>query len=212
MVVLPVLFRATRHALRVLQIFRATRHAPRAAFFLLCLLLPLHSFAAEPARYQRSVEKYTVPDVVLTNQNGEKVRLKALLESGEPVAVDFIYATCTTICPILSAGYANLQRKLGTETARVHLVSITIDPENDTPAILKDYLAKYSAKPGWDFLTGSRRDIDRVMTAFDAYFRDKMDHKPLTFIRSPKDGSWIRLYGLLSGIDFVDEYKKAGNL
>jgi protein SCO1/2 len=191
---------------------RATRHAPRATFllFLLLLALPCQSFA-EPARYQRSVESYTIPDVVLTNQDGDKVRLKALLESGDPVAVDFIYATCTTICPILSAGYANLQRKLGSETQKVHLVSITIDPENDTPPVLKEYLGKYSAKPGWTFLTGSRRDIERVMTAFDAYFRDKMDHKPLTFIRSPKDGQWIRLYGLLSGIDFVDEYKLAGN-
>jgi len=178
-----------------------------------CLLLQtaIAGFAAEPERYQRSVEKYTIPDVVLTNQDGNKIRLKALLESEQPVAVDFIYATCTTICPILSAGYANLQRKLGTDSAKVHLVSITIDPENDTPPILKEYLEKYQARPGWDFLTGSRRDIDRVMTAFDAYFRNKMDHKPLTFIRSPKDGSWIRLYGLMSGIDFMDEYQKAGN-
>jgi len=180
---------------------------------ILMILLPLSAaFAEEPARYQRSVENYVIPDVVLTNQDGKKVRFKALLESDRPVAVDFIYATCTTICPILSAGYANLQRKLGADSAKVHLVSITIDPENDTPAILKEYLARYSAKPGWDFLTGSRRDIDRVMTAFDAYFRDKMDHKPLTFIRSPKDGSWIRLYGLMSGIDFLDEYQKAANL
>jgi protein SCO1/2 len=174
--------------------------------------LAANAVAAEPARYQRSVESYAIPDVVLTNQDGEKVRFKKLLESGQPVAVDFIYATCTTICPILSAGYANLQRKLGSETTKVHLVSITIDPENDTPPILKEYLAKYSAKPGWDFFTGSRRDIDRVMTAFDAYFRDKMDHKPLTFIRSPKDGKWIRLYGLMSGIDFLDEYQKASEL
>ena len=178
-----------------------------------CLLLQtvIAGFAAEPERYQRSVEKYTIPAVVLTTQDGNKIRLKALLESEQPVAVDFIYATCTTICPILSAGYANLQRKLGTDSAKVHLVSITIDPENDTPPILKEYLEKYQARPGWDFLTGSRRDIDRVMTAFDAYFRNKMDHKPLTFIRSPKDGSWIRLYGLMSGIDFMDEYQKAGN-
>jgi len=177
-----------------------------------CLLLQtaIAGFAAEPERYQRSIEKYTIPDVVLIDQDGNKVRLKKLLEAEQPVAVDFIYATCTTICPILSAGYANLQRKLGTETTKVNLVSITIDPENDTPALLKEYLGKYQAKPGWEFLTGSRADIDRVMKAFDAYFRDKMDHKPLTFIRSPKDGSWIRLYGLMSGVDFLEEYQKAG--
>lgn len=176
------------------------------------LLFAVVATAAEPERYTRTVEQYAIPDVVLINQDGEKVRFKKLLESEQPVVVDFIYGTCTTICPILSAGYANLQRKLGTDTTKVRLVSITIDPEYDTPAILKEYLARYQAKPGWDFLTGSRRDIDRVMNAFDAYFRDKMDHKPLTFIRSPKDGKWIRLYGLLSGVDFLDEYKKAGLL
>jgi len=75
---------------------------------------------------------------------------------------------------------------------------------------MKDYLKKYKAKPGWSFLTGSRRDIERVMTAFDAFFRDKMSHEPLTFIRSPQDGKWIRLFGLLSGRDFINEYQKAG--
>ena len=188
------------------------RRSFRPLVLICCLLLQTASvgFAAEPERYQRTIEKYTIPDVVLIDQDGNKVRLKKLLEAEQPVAVDFIYATCTTICPILSAGYANLQRKLGTETTKVNLVSITIDPENDTPALLKEYLGKYQAKPGWEFLTGSRADIDRVMKAFDAYFRDKMDHKPLTFIRSPKDGSWIRLYGLMSGVDFLEEYQKAG--
>jgi protein SCO1/2 len=161
--------------------------------------------------YKRTVEKYSVPDVILTNQFGKKVRLKTVLESGKPVAVDFIYATCTTICPVLSAGYANLQRKLGNDSSKIQLVSITIDPENDTPLLLKEYLLRYQARPGWEFLTGSRKDIDRVMRSFDAYFRDKMDHKPLTFIRA-KDGSWIRLYGLISSSEFMQELKKAGIL
>lgn len=187
-----------------------SRLIPSLALLLLLLLAAAPAFAAEPERYQRSVVRYTIPDVVLVNQDGRKVRLKKLLETDRPVAVDFIYATCTTICPILSAGYANLQNKLGGDSASVQLVSITIDPENDSPPTLKEYLSRYSAKPGWEFLTGSRRDIDRVMHAFDSYFRDKMDHKPLTFIRSPKDGSWIRLYGLMSGFDFLDEYQKAG--
>jgi protein SCO1/2 len=179
------------------------------AIFVLALSVPCLS--ADPPRYERSVETYVIPDVVLINQDGKRVRLKELLETDKRVVLDFIYGTCTTICPILSAGYAHLQRKLGKETESVRLVSITIDPENDSPAVLKEYLAKYQAKPGWDFLTGSRNDIERVMTAFDAYFRDKMNHQPLTFIRSPKDGKWIRLYGLMSGIDFLDEYNKAGS-
>jgi protein SCO1/2 len=166
--------------------------------------------SASQQKYQRSVENYVMPDVVMINQDGERVRLKKLLESDKPVLVDFIYGTCTTICPVLSAGFSNLQRKLGPEMDKVHLVSITIDPENDTPQILKDYLGRYRAKPGWDFLTGSRQDVNRVMNAFDSFFRDKMDHKPLTFIRSPEDGKWVRLYGLMSGKDFLAECEKVG--
>jgi protein SCO1/2 len=172
--------------------------------------LPAGTARAESPTYKRTVENYVMPDVTLVNQDGKKVRFKSIMESDRPVVVDFIYGTCTTICPVLSAGYANLQRKLGKDSTRVHLVSISIDPENDTPKVLKEYLARYRAKPGWDFYTGSRKDIDRVMNAFNSYFRNKMDHKPLTFIRSPGDGKWIRLYGLISSSEFMEECRKAG--
>lgn len=165
---------------------------------------------AGAVKYKRSVESVTIPDVVLVNQQGDKVRLKSLLETDQPVLVDFIYATCTTICPILSAGFANLQRELGPEAAKVRLVSFTIDPEHDTPGIMQEYLDRYQAQPGWDFLTGSRQDIDRVMKAFNAYFRSKMDHQPLSFIRSQEDGKWIRLYGLMSSSDLMKEFQQTG--
>ncbi len=186
----------------------------------LCRFLPLllaTAFAfpagrseAAPHKYHRSVESYKAPDVVLVNQDGKKVSLKTLLETDKPVVVDFIYATCTTICPVLSAGFASLQRRLGPDCGKVQLVSITIDPENDTPQVMKQYLERYRAKPGWQFLTGSRDDIDDVMEAFNAYFPNKMTHLPLNFIRSSVDGKWIRLFGFMSSRDFLAECRKAG--
>jgi len=161
--------------------------------------------------YQRSVEQYVVPDVVLVDQNGAKVRLKDLLQTDKPVVLDFIFGTCTTICPILSAGYVNVQNKLGPDSQAVRLVSISIDPEHDTPKVLKEYLKRYRAKQGWDFLTGSREDIDKVMTAFGAYIQNKMSHYPLTLIRSPHDGTWIRLFGLMSTAEFMNEVQKVNN-
>ena len=181
-----------------------------------CVVVLLLLISAVPAiaggqKYERSVENYMVPDVTLINQDGQRVRIKSVIESSEkPVIVDFIYGTCTTICPVLSAGFTNLQRKLGADSDKVHLISITIDPENDTPQVMKEYLERYQAKPGWDFLTGSRKDIDRVMNAFDAYFSDKMDHQPLTFIHSPHEKKWIRLYGLMGSRDFMNECQKVG--
>ncbi|HEY6871202.1 MAG TPA: SCO family protein [Geobacteraceae bacterium] len=156
-----------------------------------------------------SAASYTVPDVVLVNQDGAKVRLKSYIETNQPVVLDFVYATCTTICPILSAGFASLQNRLGPDARKARLVSITIDPEHDTPKVMKEYLKRYHAKPGWDFLTGTREDIDRVMRAFDAYVPDKMLHHQLTLIRSPRDGRWTRIKGLVSGAELLEEYAKA---
>jgi len=174
--------------------------------FALLPSLPNGSAWAE-TKYLRSVEHYQVPDVWLVNQDGKKVNLKTLTEQGEPVVIDFIYGTCTTICPVLSAGFSSFQRKLGAQSGKVRLISITIDPEHDTPRVMKDYLSRYRAKPGWDFLTGSRSDIDRVMKAFNAYIPDKMSHYPINLLRSPKDGSWVRLFGLLSSREFMHEYE-----
>lgn len=160
--------------------------------------------------YKRTIENYTVPDVVLVNQDGHKVHLKTYLRSDKPVIVDFIFGTCTTICPVLSASFVNLQQKLGPNAQKVNLVSISIDPENDSPKVLKEYLKRYRAKPGWDFFTGSRKDIDSVMRAFNAYIPNKMSHFPLTLIRSPGDGTWVRIFGLMSSSEFMGEYQKVG--
>jgi protein SCO1/2 len=176
---------------------------------LITLILHANIASAGEIKYKRSIESYTVPDVVLVNQEGAKVRFKGYIETDKPVILDFIYGTCTTICPVLSAGYSNLQRKLGPDIRKVRLVSITIDPENDTPKIMKEYLARYRARPGWDFLTGSRADIDIVMRAFDAYIPDKMSHYQLTLIRSPKNGQWTRIKELISGSDLLAECKEA---
>jgi len=176
----------------------------------LTLIFMTAGVRAEDKPYGRSVEKYTLPEVTLINQDGAKVRLKDVLESDKLVVVEFIFATCSTICPVLSAGYVNLQNKLGEDSAKVHLISISIDPENDTPGVMKEYLKRYRAKPGWDFLTGSRKDIDAVMRAFNAYIPNKMSHYALTLIYAPKEKSWIKLLGIMSSSEFVDEAKKAG--
>jgi protein SCO1/2 len=176
-------------------------------FMIMAIVLSSSSAQAESKSYKRSVERYTIPDIVLVNQDGKKVRLQSILKGDTPVVVDFIYGTCTTICPVLSAGFLNLQNKLAATGGTVRLVSITIDPENDSPKVMKAYLKRFRAKPGWDFLTGSRADIDTVMKAFNAYIPDKMSHYPLNMIRSPKDGTWVRLFGLLSSREFLAEYQ-----
>jgi protein SCO1 len=150
-----------------------------------------------------------VPDVTVIDETGTILPLRDVLLQDRPVFVEFVYATCTTICPVLSAGFSSMQRKLGDDRDRVALVSFTIDPEHDTPEELDKYLKRYGAKSGWSFYTGTRADIDDIMRAFDAYVADKMSHRPLTFVRSPKDGSWVRLFGFAGTADLLAELVRA---
>ncbi len=160
--------------------------------------------------YQRTQTQYRLPDVTLVDQNGKRVRLKQIVEADKPVIIDFVFATCTTICPVLSAGYINLQNRLGADSQKVSLVSITIDPENDTPQVAREYLKRYRARPGWNFYTGSRKDINAVMRAFDAYIDNKMSHYAITFIHPPRSNQWIRLYGIMSTSEFLEEVRQVG--
>jgi protein SCO1/2 len=75
---------------------------------------------------------------------------------------------------------------------------------------MKEYLRRYRAKPGWDFLTGSRKDIDAVMRAFNAYIPNKMSHYALTLIHPPRSDKWFKISGIMSSSEFVDETRKAG--
>jgi protein SCO1/2 len=167
--------------------------------------------ASREARFTRTTVDVEVPGVTLIDQDGAAVDFRAALHSDKPVFVDFIFATCTTICPVLSAGYSSMQRKLGDERDRVRLISITIDPEHDGPEELTEYLERYRAQSGWDFLTGTRGDIDQVMRAFDAFVPDKMSHRPLIFIRSPASGQWVRIYGFAGSADLLKELRLASD-
>jgi protein SCO1 len=159
-------------------------------------------------KYKRSVENYVIPDVMLVNQNGARVNLSLLLNRKKAAMVDFIYTTCTTICPFLSAGFSNFQKKMGPDSNDVQLVSISIDPEHDTPTRLNEYLKRYDAKPGWDFLTGPRDDIEKVLKSFSAYTQNKMSHSQLVLLYSPAGKRWVRIYGLIGTSDLLKEGEK----
>lgn len=156
----------------------------------------------------RSVVDYAVPDVSLYNHEGDVVNLRELMDVNKPVLLEFIFTTCATICPILSAGFANFQNKLGTDAVNVMMISVTIDPEYDSPEVLKEYSERYGAKAGWEFLTGSRNDIDDVMKAFDAYVTNKMDHSPFIYFHAPGGNKWVRINGLMKSSELKEEYLK----
>jgi len=167
-----------------------------------------HARMMERKGYERTEHDYVVPDVVLTNQDNEPVMLRAALSGAKPVILNFIFTTCTTICPVLSASLAQTQRALGSQAKNVRMISISIDPDYDGPAKLREYASRFHAAEGWQFLTGKRQDILKVLRAFDAYRGDKINHIPLTLLHFAPGGPWIRLEGFASADELVWEYQR----
>jgi len=109
---------------------------------------------------QRTLSSYgNVPDFQLTNQNGQAFGSAQL--TGKIWIADFVYTTCPGPCPMISGRMSELQKPL--EKTDVHLVSFSVDPEKDTPEVLRRYSEQLQAEAGrWDFLTGPKSAIYKV--------------------------------------------------
>ena len=141
---------------------------------------------------------YTLPRVSLRSQDGATLVFAEAVDDGRPVLLNFIYTSCTVICPPMTRIFAEVREGLGVDRARVRMVSVSIDPEQDTPARLKAYARQYGAGVGtdWLFLTGSDAASSAVQKAFNAYRPDKMGHTPVSFLRRAPGQPWVRLDGM----------------
>lgn len=163
--------------------------------------------AAASGEVRRSVASYEVPAVRLTDMEGQDAAMAEALPGDVPVVLDFIFTTCTTICPVMSAILVEAQDTLRQEGVALQLVSVSIDPEYDSPARLADYADRYGARPGWRLFTGSPDDSMAVQKAFDAYRGGKFSHLPVAFLRRPGETDWVRLEGFPEPADIVREFR-----
>jgi cytochrome oxidase Cu insertion factor (SCO1/SenC/PrrC family) len=149
----------------------------------------------EPTSVETS--KMDIPDVELLDQNGRKIHFYSDLVKGHTVAINFIFTTCTTICPPLGATFARVQKELGDRVGQdVRLISITVDPATDTPERLKAWGAKFHAGDGWTFVTGDKPQVDELLRALGASSARREDHTPTVLIGNDTTGTWTRTYGL----------------
>jgi len=137
------------------------------------------------------------PNVPLVTQDGEVVHFYDDLIRGRLVVIDFIFTSCSAICPAETARLRQVYELLGDRMGRdVFFYSISIDPERDTPAALKAFAEKYHAGPGWTFLTGKREDIDLISKKLGLYSapdpENKDGHMPALLIGNEATGQWIR--------------------
>lgn len=133
----------------------------------------------------------------LTDQNGRRVDLYDDLMKDRIVVINSFFATCPGSCPVMSKTFAHLQEQLGDRIGRdVFLISITVDPANDTPPVLKKYAEQWKARPGWLFLTGSSVEVSAALNKIGQYVDDRETHKNVILVGNDRTGLWKKLFGL----------------
>lgn len=163
--------------------------------------------AATSARIT-SVPNYPIPPVHLVRDDGKEVSLADEIDDGRPVVLNFIFTTCSSICPLMSQTFAQFDRQLGAERSRVHLMSISVDPEEDTPARLHEYARKFHAGPEWQHYTGTVEASLAAQRAFNVWRGDKMSHTPVTLLRAAPGRPWVRIDGFVTPSELVHLYRE----
>jgi protein SCO1/2 len=192
------------------------------------LALPVSVFADEDphAKHRAMMKQKSDPvaetadvdlrDRQLVDQNGRKLMFVSDVIGDDIVVMDFVYTTCTTICPVLSALFTQVQKKLGDDVGNGITLVMSVDPIRDTPQRMKAYSAKHGAGDGWIWLTGPKPIVDDVLTGLGAYTTNFEDHPSMVLIGDGRTGEWKRLFGfpnpdrIVQVVNDMRERRKAG--
>lgn len=161
-----------------------------------------HQMAAPTPEPPAETIKVTIPDVTVVTQEGKRVHFYSDLVKGRVVAMNFVFTTCTTICPPMGANFAKLQSLLGSR--KIHLISVSVDPTTDTPERLKAWAEKFGGRPGWTLVTGERTEITQLLKSMGVYTANINDHSPLVLLGNDAQGRWTRAYGLAPPVKLVE--------
>lgn len=198
---------------------RALRVLKTAAISLCCLLSvgaggitvrqstqassQLSATIAQGPATESPAQKYFT-DVVLVNQNGEKMRLYSDLLKGKVVIINSFFATCQGSCLPMNRNLEKVQQALGDRVGKdLYIISISVDPVVDSPAKLKEYAKKLHARPGWYFLTGEKQNVELALHKLGEYVADKQDHLNIFIIGNERSGLWKKAFGLAPSDELV---------
>ncbi len=164
-----------------------------------------HQQAAQKGAEKPTAVQVKYDDTVLVDQEGRKLKLKSEVFGDKLVVMDFAFTNCTTICPVLTAltgqGAGPTRRAPGQGRGAGDDTRWT---RRGTPrASMKEYGAKYGAKPGWAWLTGPTGTVNEVLKGFGAYAPNFEDHPPVVLVGDPKTNNWTRFFGFADPKDIV---------
>src|SRR5678815_2897466 len=150
-----------------------------------------------PSSSTRSPAEKYFSDVELINQDGQRVRFYTDVLKNKIVVINTFFTTCTNICPPMNRNFEKMQEALGDRLGKnVFLVSISVDPETDTPTRLKEYSRRFHARPGWLFLTGKKENVNWALYKLGQYVETKDAHTTIIIIGNEPKGLWKKAFGL----------------
>jgi cytochrome oxidase Cu insertion factor (SCO1/SenC/PrrC family) len=160
---------------------------------------------------QSAAHKYFT-DVELVDQDGRRVRLYSDLLKGKTVVVNAFFATCKGVCPPMSRNLQGVQEAFKERVGKdLHIISITVDPEADTPAVLKEYARQYEAVPGRYFLTGRKENVDWALYKLGQYVEQKEAHTSILVVGNEATGLWKKVLGLANLSEIVKSVESVLN-
>lgn len=158
---------------------------------------------AASARVRSAAEKY-FSDVELINQDGQKVRFYSNVLKDKVVVINTFFTTCTGVCPPINRNLEKVQEALGERLGKdAFLVSMSVDPEIDTPSRLKEYSRRFHARPGWIFLTGKKENVDWALYKLGQYVETKDGHTNIIIIGNEPKGLWKKAFGLAKADELI---------
>jgi protein SCO1/2 len=156
------------------------------------------------AKPEQSPAHHYFTDVVLINQNGDKMRFYSDLLQGKVVIINSFFGTCQGVCLPMNRNLEKVQEALGERVGKdVHIISISVDPVVDTPASLKEYAKKLHARPGWYFLTGDKKNVDFALNKIGHFVSDKQDHLNILIIGNERTGLWKKALAIAPTSELV---------
>ncbi len=132
----------------------------------------------------------------LVTQDKRTVRFYDDMIKKQVVLINVMFAGCSSVCSTMTSNLAQVQALLRVDGARYHMISITVDPLNDTPEVLKAYAEARGAKEGWTFLTGSKQNVDWVLYKLGNYAKEPMEHSNVLLIGNDTAGVWTKALAL----------------
>jgi protein SCO1 len=204
---------AVRNILRSIR--RSTKSAPLALVVLIFPLFLCMGTAApgalqttqedkKPKNPAQAAANYFPNNVLLTQDNIQVHFFDDLLK-GKTVVINFMFTTCTGVCPPMTANLAKVQSLLGERVGKdINMISVSVDPAIDTPDVLRKYATKFNVRPGWYFLTGKKTDVDTVLKKLGGYVEDKNDHNTILIIGNVETGEWMKVFAMAKPAEIAE--------